>query len=294
MEPERLQDPTPAKARTHDTNEWRQLLTQDNYEGARNDMAAKVSGYLLSTVNQQHWNSVGWASLSSWNQTHNKPPLPERELRQVWNGIKSRAKANQASTSATNKIPPAQALAEAIEASGAVLFHDQYGDTYIAYDGNGSSVSKVYSNITKLWLVRYGHVQGKVPSTDAINRALETLAARAHFDGEEHRLEVRSVYNSEGLWYDLGSSAVHIMPDHWEVTEQPPIVFRRFTHQKPQVMPQRGGDLRALLKHINITDEAERLLFLVYVVAAFIPDFPHPLLILHGIQGAGKTTPMMI
>jgi len=29
-------------------------------------------------------------------------------------------------------------------------------------------------------------------------------------------------------------------------------------------------------------------------VSAFIPDFPHPLLILHGVQGAGKSTPMSI
>ncbi len=186
-------------------------------------------------------------------------------------------------------------IVAALVESGVKLFHDQYNEPYIAYDGNGSNVSKVHSNIAKLWLVHYGHTQlGKVPSTDAVNRALEILAARAHFDGEQHALEVRSVYNKEGLWYDLGGNAVHITPKQWEVTEQPPIIFRRFSHQNPQVVPLRGGDLRTLLKYINITDEAEQLLFLVYVVAAFIPDFPHPLLILHGIQGAGKTTPMMV
>ncbi|HEV2412501.1 MAG TPA: hypothetical protein VGS28_01690 [Candidatus Saccharimonadales bacterium] len=183
----------------------------------------------------------------------------------------------------------------ALTESAVKLFHDQYNEPYIAYDGNGSNVSKVHSNIAKLWLVHYCHTQlGKVPSTDAVNRVLDTLAARAHFDGKQHALEARSVYNKEGLWYDLGGSAVHVTPERWEVIEQPPIIFRRFSHQKPQVVPRRGGDLRALLKYVNITDEAEQLLFLVYVVAAFIPDYPHPLLILHGIQGAGKTTPMMI
>jgi hypothetical protein len=290
-----LQNIVPAKAESHEANDWEKLLTQDNHEGTRNDMAAKVAGYLLTTVNQSHWNSTAWASFTAWNLTHNKPPLPERELRQVWNSIKSRAEADLASSPATGKIPPAQVLAEAIEASGAVLFHDQYNEPHIAYDGNGSNVSKVQSNIAKLWLVHYGHTQlGKVPSTDAVNRALETLAARAHFDGEQYALEVRSVHNEEGLWYDLGGSAVHVTPEQWEVTEQPPIIFRRFLHQKPQVVPRRGGDLRALLKYVNITDEAEQLLFLVYIVAAFTPGYPHPLLILHGIQGAGKTTPMMI
>jgi hypothetical protein len=289
-----LQSLTPAKAESHEVNDWEKLLTQENDKGTRNDMAAKVAGYLLSTVNQSHWDSTAWASLTAWNEARNKPPLPERELRQVWDSIKSRAETDLASSPATGKIPPAQVLAEAMKACGAVLFHDQYNEPHIAFDGNGGNVSKVYSRIAKLWLVRYGHAEGKVPSTDAINRALETLAAQAHFDGEQHALEVRSVHNKEGLWYDLGGSAVHVTPKQWEVTEQPPIIFRHFPHQKSQAVPRRGGDLRTLLKYVNITDEAEQLLFLAYVVAAFIPGYPHPLLILHGIQGAGKTTPMMI
>ena len=65
-------------------------------------------------------------------------------------------------------------IAAALVGSGVKLFHDQYNEPYIAYNGNGSNVSKVHSNIAKLWLVHYGHTQlGKVPSTDAVNRALE-------------------------------------------------------------------------------------------------------------------------
>jgi hypothetical protein len=289
-----LQSLVPTKAAAHEGNDWEKLLTQDNHEGTRNDMAAKVAGYLLSTVNQSHWDSTAWAWFTAWNLTHNKPPLPERELQKVWDSIKGRAEDDLALKTAI-KAPSAQVLVDAMKASGAVLFHDQYNEPHIAYDGNGSDVSKIRSGTTKLWFVRYGHTQlGKVPSTDAINRATETLAAYAHFDGEQHALEVRSVHNKEGLWYDLGGSAVHVTAKQWEVTEQPPIIFRRFSHQKPQVMPERGGDLRTLLDYVNITDEAEKLLFLVYIVAAFIPDYPHPLLILHGLQGAGKTTPMMI
>ena len=86
-----LQSLTPAKVERHEENDWEKLLTQDNHEGTRNDMAAKVAGYLLSTVNQPYWDSTGWASFTAWNLTHNKSPLPDRELRQVWDSIKSRA-----------------------------------------------------------------------------------------------------------------------------------------------------------------------------------------------------------
>jgi hypothetical protein len=120
------------------------------------------------------------------------------------------------------------------------------------------------------------------------------LAANALFDGDEFPLEVRTVRNTEGLWYDLGSSAVHLTKNGWTIRDEPPIIFKRFAHQKPQSAPLRGGDLKALLKYINLPNENDQLLFLVYVVSAFIPDFPHPLLILHGVQGAGKSTPMAI
>ena len=179
--------------------------------------------------------------------------------------------------------------------SGATLFHDQYHDAYIAYEGNGSHISKINSKISKLWLASYSYKHlGKVVTTDTTNRIMQTLAAKAYFEGEQYELEVRSVRNAEGLWYDLGSSAVRIVANRWEVTDQPPIVFKRFSHQKAQVVPTDGGDIRLLLKYINITDEYEQLLFLVYVITAFIPGYPHPLLILHGAQGAGKTTPMKV
>lgn len=192
-------------------------------------------------------------------------------------------------------MPPAQAMIQAIEASDAILFHDQYNDTYIAYHGNGSDVAKTNSKVCKLWLIRYGYTNLKIVlTTDTINRVIHNLSAKAHFEGNQHTLGVRTAHNSNGLWYDLGGRAVHITEKGWETTETVPLLFKRFPHQKAQITPIGGSDIRLLLKYVNITNEAEQLLFLVYVVAAFIPDYPHPLLILHGTQGAGKTTPMKI
>jgi hypothetical protein len=198
----------------------------------------------------------------------------------------------------TNEEPKkdmATKLVEAILATGIVLFYDQNNDPYVAADGNGSNVIKIHSPDSKIWLTGYIYTQHKkVVNAEITNRILQALAARALYDGEQYSLEVRSVRDTDGLWYDLGQDAVRVTKKGWSVTPQPPIVFKRFRHQKPQVVPQRGGDLRQLLKYINLPDEQEQLLFLVNVVAAFIPGFPHPLLILHGPQGAGKTTPMTI
>jgi hypothetical protein len=213
------------------------------------------------------------------------------------NSSKDTANPNEAKdkTSKDGHTSPVLSLLSAIQESGAELFHDQYTDTYIAYYGDGSSVAKITSKITKMWLVRYAHINLKaIPSTDTINRVLQSLSAKAYFEGKKTYLDVRSVHNSDGLWYDLGERAVRITDKGWEVPYDVPIMFKRFPHQKKQVTPISGGSLQLLLKYVNVKDESDQLLFIVYLVAAFIPNFPHPLLILHGAQGAGKTTPMKL
>ncbi len=198
-------------------------------------------------------------------------------------------------TKPDDRISPVLALLIAIQESGAELFHDQYNDTYIAFYGDGTSISKISSKVTKMWLIRYAYINLRsIPTTDTINRALQSLSAKAYFEGRRYSLDVRNVHNSDGLWYDLGEGAVRITKKGWDIPYDIPLIFRRFPHQKKQAAPVAGGSLLLLLKYINVTNESDQLLFLVYVVAAFIPGFPHPLLILHGAQGAGKTTPMKI
>lgn len=187
-------------------------------------------------------------------------------------------------------------LIEEIELSGAVLFHDQYGEAFIAVNGGGHQIIKLKSEEFKQWLSRNCWVNhGQAPSPQTIAKAVQTLMGMARFDGPQHNLEIRSALNKDGLWYDCGNGhAVHITAEGWKLVKNPPILFRRLQHQKTQAKPLRGGKLGALANYINLTSEAERLLFLVYVAAAFVPGFPHPLLILHGSQGAGKSTPMRV
>jgi hypothetical protein len=182
-----------------------------------------------------------------------------------------------------------------VECSDALLFRDQYNHTYIAFNGDGSDVSPVHSPISKMWINNRSFNQyRKVLSKSAMQQVLDTLAAKAHFEGEQYKLSVRHAWLKEELWYDLGGSAAQITKTGWVVTKSPPIIFVRFPHQTQQVMPIAGGSIGLLLKYVNLDDPQEQLLFIVYVVAAFIPGFARPLLILSGPQGAGKTTPMKV
>jgi hypothetical protein len=76
----------------------------------------------------------------------------------------------------------------------------------------------------------------------------------------------------------------------WEIVVAPPILFRRYGHQRPQPEPLHGGDLHDVLGFVNLHEPSQGLLLLVYIVSCFVPDIPHPILLLHGPQGSAKTT----
>ena len=58
-------------------------------EGQRNEAAAKATGMLLARLPQEKWENEAWPFLKAWNKT-NRPPLPEEELRQVFDSIQER------------------------------------------------------------------------------------------------------------------------------------------------------------------------------------------------------------
>jgi len=58
-------------------------------ESRRNTTASQYAGQLLKNYDISEWESVAWEKLKDWNQK-NKPPLAERELRQVFDSISNR------------------------------------------------------------------------------------------------------------------------------------------------------------------------------------------------------------
>ena len=175
------------------------------------------------------------------------------------------------------------------------LFHDQYGEAWgrvLVRDHR--EVWKCRSKDFKRWLAgRLWQREHKAANSDALNSALNVIEAKARFDGREHFLYNRVASVGADIWYDLADSewrAVKVTPTGWEIISEPPILFRRHAHQRPQTEPQHGGDLKALLPFVNIKDRSQQLLFLVFVVVCFIPDLPHPILVTHGSQGSAKTT----
>ena len=95
------------------------------------------------------------------------------------------------------------------------------------------------------------------------------------------------------IFYDLSDErwqVVKITKDGWDIVSNPPILFRRYGHQKPQVLPSENGDIKLLLPFLNLQGEDDKILFLVWLVSCFLPHIPHPIPVLYGPQGSAKST----
>lgn len=175
------------------------------------------------------------------------------------------------------------------------LFHDQLNIAYAAFSpGAHKEILPVSSSAFKHWLAKSFYDSNKKTLTsNALTTALQAIAGRACFDGEEIKLHARAAMIDGSVWYDLSDKewrTVKITAEGWSVVGSPPTMFKRQQHQAAQITPASGGDVRDLLRFVNITEESQQMLFLVLLVSYFIPGFPHPIAYVYGPQGSAKST----
>ncbi len=190
----------------------------------------------------------------------------------------------------------AEQLVEFVSKSGADLFHDQLKEPHVRLPEG--AILKLNSKLFRRWLAHKAWKElGQTLSGETLKTSIRILEGKACFESPMFDLQVRVAKYDNALWYDLGKNRVaKITADGWEVTQNVPILFRHFNHQKPKVEPVGGGSIHELVEFLNIRNDdpkqfsGDLLLALVSLVAGFIPDFPHPILVLHGPQGAAKTT----
>lgn len=144
------------------------------------------------------------------------------------------------------------------------------------------------------WLIsRYFYKIGESPPLGIIGNVIDTVKALAWAEGKQYNLHVRTAWHQNNIYYDLANGmwqAVRIYPGGWEIVNDPPILFRRYTHMMEQPLPDPQGDPDRLMGFINIKDKNQRLLYLCSVITNFIPDIPHAVMVFHGQEGSTKST----
>jgi hypothetical protein len=143
---------------------------------------------------------------------------------------------------------------------------------------------------------QYFHRTGKVPSQNALANAVRVLDGQAlEKEPTTVGLRVAPLKTDDadaGMVLDLGDMtgrAVVMRPSGWELVEKSPVLFRRTELTSGLPAPVRGGDLEELRALLNVTDESWPLL-VAWLVATLFSEVAHPILLMRGEQGSGKTT----
>ena len=188
----------------------------------------------------------------------------------------------------------AEKLLELVETRGTTLFRNQTNDPFVSFTRDGHRETlPIGSSDFRNWLHKCHYDEtGKPAKKDTISQVIEVLTAKARFSRDDTIPLFTRVAEKNGvLWYDLTNperQAIKITADGWGIEDDPPVLFIRFRHQKPQVLPRKGGDIEKIFDYVNLGPY--HTLFLCWLVAAFIPNMPHPALIFYGEKGAAKTT----
>lgn len=131
----------------------------------------------------------------------------------------------------------------------------------------------------------------RTPSSSALTDALNVLLGMANDEAPEP-VYLRVAEHEGCIVIDLGDNlgrAVVVYKGGWEVVEQSPVLFKRTTTSGALPVPVHGGSLDDLRRLLNVTPDTWPLA-LGWLIAAFFPNIPHPILLLSGGQGTGKST----
>lgn len=134
--------------------------------------------------------------------------------------------------------------------------------------------------------------EGRVAPAAALADALTALEGEAALSAPAP-CGLRVAGHGEHIVIDLGDPegrVVEVQPGGgWRVLKASPITFRRTALTAALPVPVDGGTLEELRELVNVTDASWAHL-VGWLVAAYFPTLPHPVLSLHGEMGTGKTT----
>ncbi len=163
---------------------------------------------------------------------------------------------------------------------------------------NASRNIPIRSKFFKTWLANLlWEFEEKAPGSEGLNSAINVLMGKALAEGEKYTLYNRVAPAEDGIWLDMADEAwraIKITANGWKIVDDPPILFKRFNHQKALVIPEKvsleeaPAKIELLFNCLNLKED-DKLPFLCNVISYLIPIIPHPLLIIWGPQGAAKT-----
>jgi phage/plasmid primase-like uncharacterized protein len=190
-------------------------------------------------------------------------------------------------------------------ASNAELFHTDiksYAD--IPVEGHRETWS-LRSQGFKDWLLhRFYRQEDTSPSSAAMRQAIDTIVAKARFEGPRRDVHLRIGGQNGKIYLDLCNAdwqVVEIDKAGWRVVTDAPVRFIRAPGMLPLPTPCKGGSIKQLREFVNlprpkrrkdgsVKEEPSFVLLIAFMVAALRDRGPYPGLGIMGQEGSAKST----
>jgi hypothetical protein len=176
---------------------------------------------------------------------------------------------------------------------GCKFFLDQFGEPQVQLPDRPAIGYSVSGAVFKRWVSGiYWEDFNEGFSNEIFSQVMAALEGKSQHEGIKISLFNRIAKIEETISYDIGDDVniVEITPSGWEVVKAKAPLFRRFTHQKVQSIPEKGGALGKILDYVNLKNSEDKILFLTYLVAILFCDIPRAMIIATGEQGSAKST----
>ncbi len=177
------------------------------------------------------------------------------------------------------------------------LWHSTQGESFatIPVSAGGFENLRVQDPRFREWLTGlFWEAMKSTPAREALDRACDTLAAQARFEGPQREVSLRTASTEDAVWVDLADPArrtIKVTAEGWEVVgdAECPIRFARPRQMMALPEPQSGCDIKAL-KSLMCVDDDGLTVIEAFLLGAFMPSSGgFPILVVTGEQGSGKS-----
>jgi len=139
---------------------------------------------------------------------------------------------------------------------------------------------------------RYYTAERRAPGKQSVEDALAVLVGRAIHDGDARRVHTRVAEHTGTVYIDLCDEqwrAIEITAAGWRIVHEAPVCLIRRRGMQALPAPVGGGSLDLLRRYLTAREERDLRAIVAWLVQAYRPNGPYPVLMLGGEQGSGKS-----
>ncbi|MGE3975102.1 MAG: hypothetical protein AB7F59_11315, partial [Bdellovibrionales bacterium] len=183
------------------------------------------------------------------------------------------------------------------------LFHSTDNEQYATIKlNNHEETWALKSSEFKSWLrQQYYSKSGSVPSDKVFQDVLQTLEARAMFEGKQHRVYIRVAHHQDKIYLDLTNDSwqvVEVTSSGWKIINKSPVKFRRAKGMEPLPHPidVRSPEkaINLLRPFVNVESDCDFKLLVGWLLSILGTAGPYLVLVLYGEQGTAKSTTVKV